>query len=297
MENVSTRPEHALTKLMSAKQKDGLSSQSVPYSYRNGALPLAVSLCPSVTELCLHLHGITDSELRSVRLLENLRKLKLENERDAGTSRITFNDGLAPLLKDVGSSLKSLELEYLAPLSIHVEELVEYCPNLVRLTIDWCYCRTSTDINELAGRLIRKTCPAIWKHLRELNLSSRIDLLDSTDIMMPAEFLILILASSPALRELSIVACEFLNYDVLRRVFRCHSFSCLEVLKLQFCDIVTRGGINLFMNDGNNLKKFESDCARLSDQDLMELKFQAKQQNWDLQVVSLFEYYYTEEDF
>ncbi len=73
-------------------------------------VPLATSLCPFVTKICMYgIVDLTDSDLLCLRSLERLNVLEMSS---CGKSvGISFDGGLVPLFKAIGPQLKALDLE------------------------------------------------------------------------------------------------------------------------------------------------------------------------------------------
>jgi hypothetical protein len=70
--------------------------------YRSGDFRLTYSLCPSVTVLRIEeTGGFSDMDLVSLMALENLRELAIC--ADSHIRKITFDGGVTPLLKAIGT--------------------------------------------------------------------------------------------------------------------------------------------------------------------------------------------------
>ncbi len=261
-------------------------SFSISMSCTNGCLRLAGSLCPFVTHVNIrNLAGVTDSELLGLRVLERLTDLQISNivRNVPNACLITYDGGLAPLLKAVGASLKTLTLVYL-PIFICLSSVIEYCPNLNCLNL--C-CRYSTSDNGSEEEVYRPAIKRaktvfVWNDLKQLRISNII----YHNRFHEAPLEELLLSSSPDLEELVFFSCDNLSDDVLRHVFQFRSFNSLERLEFWNCDYVSKVGIDFFMNGENNLKKLGiMNCQSVSVEAIVHWKAQAKMRNWDLEVI------------
>jgi hypothetical protein len=112
--------------------------------YSSGQLGLVVRYCPSLFSLTISVkEGLKDIDLFCLTSLKNLQILKFPcsgeedeeyDEDEEDNDEITFDLGLVPVLKVIGSSLQVLGLSYFE--FVDIWTLVKFCPNLISLTFD-----------------------------------------------------------------------------------------------------------------------------------------------------------------
>ncbi len=252
------------------------------------AVRLATSFCPFLNRLSIdHLHGITDSDLLSLTTLERLSILNITcllprdfaspAPRDYGS--LTFDRGLALVLKAIGPSLKQLELEELF-MSICLESILEYCPNLEILSISDC----SYDDEESSRPSKRAKTQFAWPNLKKLQLTESSS--STIGYELPPESLLLALTSAPNLEELEIYNCETLDDDILHEAFQIHSFTKLSSLTLCKCKAVTKSGVDLFIQNGNALREASiRRCESLSVEDFRYWLAESEKNDWNFEMV------------
>ena len=96
--------------------------------------------------------------------------------------------------------------------------------------------------------------------------------------------ILVILLSSPLLKEIDMYNCETLTDDVMLAVAKVNNFKQLEELSFVNCRFVTEKSIGLFMHDDNALKKIYIYGKKISKRDEQRWKNQAIQKNWDLTI-------------
>ena len=259
---------------------------SVFYSpYRSGSLRLAVALCPLITEVNIVLcDGLTDVELlQGLLTLKELRKLgiivgiSLETE-----SLITFDGGVRPLLEGLGSSLTSLKLSGLDAINTGV--IVEHCPNLRLLRIAYNKSYLSTERPFSTKRI--KTEKPMLKKLEILTIVDNFFPNVELFVTISPEDLLLLLSSSPSLKQLSISNCQSLTDALLLDAIKIHGFQKLESIYLSDCPNVSKRGIDLFMNDGSVVSSiWLFSMPLLCQQNVDEWKAKAISNNWQLFLV------------
>lgn len=264
--------------------------------YKSGDFRLVSTLCPSVTILRIEeTDGFSDIDLVSLMTLNSLRDLEIYAESSIERkqhikSKITFEGGVAPLLKTIGSQLKKLELCNLS--SVNIQTIMEFCPNLVSLRLVDNISYNNTICLEVQKSVISKQSKEtpIFQKLKTLRIEIlQLRHLISTrrhlhDHYIPREMLVCLL-SSPLLREIVILDCDMLTDCVLFAVGK-HHFKKLEKLCLQNCDFVTKKGIDFLMQDGNPLKEIDlTDCMQVSSAENRQYWIdKAKKNNWELSI-------------
>jgi hypothetical protein len=207
--------------------------------YLSNSLCLALSLCNSVNLVLIHLtKGLKDSDLLCLMSLKVLRKLKIfkSNIWVPNDTEITFDGGVAPLLKVFGRSLETLALECLD--LIRISTIIDFCPNLKFLGI-----RDVTGSLENERHLFQsEKKPPVFKELKQLFC-----ILD-----VPVDILLFLL-SSPSLEHIGISCCDVLTDEILLETIKCqHRLNNLKKFELDKCDSVTKRGIDALLRSGCN---------------------------------------------
>ena len=106
---------------------------SIPFT--SGNSELVASLCLSVTSVKIELiKGLTESEKLGLPSLRNVNELEIDGN-DVNSTVLTFEgDGVVPLLKGFGSSLKELYLSVLK--DVNIRAIIEFCPKLQSLWLE-----------------------------------------------------------------------------------------------------------------------------------------------------------------
>jgi hypothetical protein len=115
--------------------------------YTSGQLGSVVRYCPSLVDIYIEIKtGLTDTDLFCLKSLKNLHSLKfIRHQSGSNRKEITFDKGLAPVLKVIGNSLKVLYLVYFE--FIDIWTVVKFCPNLMSLTFD-NHCQSLSALSE-----------------------------------------------------------------------------------------------------------------------------------------------------
>lgn len=266
-QNASVCAKYALTELA----VEGNSNDPLLSGYKNGHLWRAASLCPFVTHLEIDISlGVTDSDLLGLVVVEGLSHLKLVDNCSYEESNedccITFDFGLAPLLKARGSSLKSLELARFRPsVRVRLGIITECCRNLTRLVLDTIY----------LTRIPTKS-KTEWNQLELLKL------VDANGCYLPHHIEELLQLSPHTLKKLMFHYSDYVDDELLHQVFQFNSFNNLEELVFEFCSSVTKDGIDLFLTGENSLNCLSVyDCELVSEEDIENWVDKAEKNNWD----------------
>jgi hypothetical protein len=242
------------------------------------SLNMIVSICPCVMQVkIMTVEGLKDGDLQSLLFLERLSELEISGSNE-NECRVTFKNGIAPVLKGIGTSLKTLSLSHLGDINIQV--IIEHCSSLRSLTLEFnhSYVRTSWT-NEDEKRI--KLEPQ--GQLEKLRLSTV-----STNVFfsspIPSENLFSLL-STPSLKNISIHDCITLTDKVFRKAAKLHNFRNLVYLELCDCHSVTDTVIELLMNDDNVLKEIVLlSCKRLTQCSVDYWRDVVKANNWLLSI-------------
>jgi hypothetical protein len=182
---------------------------------------------------------------------------------------ITFDMGIAPVLKVVGNSLKVLHLPHF---EVDIWTIVKFCPNLNSLIFQK-HCESlsalfTTEVIQLRkekGRVIFENLQFI---LCGYNLSN--------DILFA-------LLSCPLLEEVDISYCNALTDDFLQEAMKNGILKNLQVLRLIRCNLVTKQGLDLLINDDNPLAKVNFWCCeKVTLHNVYDWYTIARRNNWEL---------------
>ncbi len=242
--------------------------------YISNSLHLALSLCHSVNLVLIHVtKGLKDSDLLCLMSLKVLRKLKIfkSNLWVPNDTEITFDGGVAPLLKVFGRSLETLALECLD--LIRISTIIDLCPNLNFLGI-----RDVTGSLENERHLFQsEKKPPVFKELKQLFC-----ILD-----VPVDILLFLL-SSPSLEHIGISCCDVLTDEILLETVKCqHRFNNLKKFELDKCDSVTKRGIDaLLLRSGcNPLEVIDIyRCKNIVDQNYADWNSLIVRKNWNCKI-------------
>ncbi len=197
---------------------------------------------------------------------------------------ITFDGGLAPLLQARGNSLNSLELEYLPEsVAVCLGTVAECCRNL-KLLVFSHICLAPVRLEEVEWTNSRPSKRT--KSNFVLNFLEELKLVDHRDCRYRSHHLKeLLFLTPPTLKKLTFVNCDSLDDDTLREVFHSRSFKNLETLDVSCCKLITKDGINLYLDGENSLNYLRVwNCNLVSREDIENWKDQAEKNNWDLLV-------------
>ena len=247
---------------------------SIAFPYKIGSLKLVASLCSfTVTKLDLILQrGITDTELLGLLALEKIRELAICSETNV-SEEITFDGGVVPILSAFGNSLKCLKIAHLKT-KIDIGAIIEHCTQLPTLYLYWNESFKKRPENERPFNVKRFKVGSreILPNLEFFYLCNAPDL-EPDDC--PTYYLTPLLLS-PKLREFTITTTLL---HVVNQNQLCH----LEELTIQFCDQVTKKGIEVFLKNRNALKYiYLGNCKLLTKQVFDELESLIKEKNWEL---------------
>ena len=286
--NFPGRPSYSLSYLFVPKLS----------TYESASLELAISLCPLLIQVGINLeNGFTSKDifcLTSLKMLRGLLFMKKES-LCSEPCRMTFDSGVAPVLKEIGCSLEYLEISICNAYEFMgnniIPTIIEFCPNLISLVMENSYRipgrrRRSSFINLTGNR------PARVK--RGNNLGGRQILTELKYLYLgwtPYNFPIpsndlLSLLSSPSLVDVRILSCRHLTDDVLLQAFKFHGFQNLTCLDLSLCYNFTSKGIDVFLVDGNYLSRlYLCGCFKIFKQDILDWLKVVKEKNWDLEII------------
>jgi hypothetical protein len=241
--------------------------------YISNSICFALSLCHSVNHVLIHVtKGLKDSDLLCLMSLKVLRKLKIfkSNFWVPNDTEITFDGGVAPLLKVFGRSLETLALECFD--LIRISAIIDFCPNLNFLCI-----RDVTGSLENERHLFQsEKKPPVFKELKQLFC-----ILD-----VPVDILLFLL-SSPSLEHIGISCCDVLTDEILLETIKCqHRLNNLKKFELDKCDSVTKLGIDaLLRSDFNPLEVIDIyRCKNIVDQNYADWKSLIGNKNWNCEV-------------
>lgn len=251
---------------------------STPYT--SGSLGAAVFLCPSLIKVrIVTQEGLQDSDLLALLALERLCELSIGGGE---VCEITFDEGVAPLLQGIGSTLASLTLAELP--CVNVRTVVEFCPNVrfLFLLMNHAYSTVALEERRQPFSLKPIKNEPTLKALESLHLVCLPNTWVSSAI--PPESLPW-LFSSPALLHVYVKGCVTLTDDVFRKANLLHNFKNLEHIELEECNSVTKEGIEVLMNVANPLKVVKLwKCQSLARKTVEDWNKRAKKKKWEVSI-------------
>jgi hypothetical protein len=245
--------------------------------YRKGNFGLVVGCCPGLLDLTIVVKkGLTDSDLFCLTNLKNFRLLRILGLKpilgDLNRSRgdeITFDMGIAPVLKVVGNSLKVLDLLHF---EVDIWTIVKYCPNLTSLIFEkHCESLSALSENEVI-QLRNEKGRVIFGDLKILECGFNL----SNDILFA-------LLSCPLLEEVEISDCDALTDDFLQEAMKNGILKNLQVVYLIRCNLVTKQGLDALLINGNRLAEIIcSFCEKVTLRNVYDWYKIARRNNWEL---------------
>ncbi len=254
--------------------------------YVNGSLGLAASLCYlTVVKVDINIvEELTDTDLLGLSVLKRLEELVIRSVVHRNRCPITFDGGIAPLLKAVGDSLKELRLDELK-ICVNIRTIAEFCPDLRFLslfrnssyTLAW-----PEEAQPVKMRSAFQKMETIHLFGEEHFLWHHREFVDPFEII--SSEILLLLLSSPVLKDVSISSCINLSDDILRKSADLHGFYHLEQLKLMgnTTALTNKGIDDVFLKENNPLKRiFLVDCDFLENEHFEKWRKIIDEKNWD----------------
>jgi hypothetical protein len=239
--------------------------------YTSGQLGSVVRYCPSLVDIYIQVKtGLTDTDLFCLTSLKNVQKLKFIRHQSSNGKEITFDKGLAPVLKVIGNSLKVLYLVYFE--FIDIWTVVKFCPNLMSLTFDnHCQSLSALSENEII-QLRHEKGRGYFQDLKILGCGFNL----SNDILFG-------LLSCPLVENIYIAFCDALTDDLLREVVANGFLKNLQIVCLESCHSLTKQGLDELLMKDNLLREitflFSEKLTKNNVHDWHEI---AKNKNWEL---------------
>ena len=202
--------------------------------------------------------------------MKNLQKLKIYSDKNSDEAEITFNKGLAPVLKVIGSSLKVLDLSYFE--FVDIWTIAKFCPNLIFLNFKReCLSLSVLSENEII-QLRNEKGRVIFKELKVLVCGFNL----TKDILFD-------LLSCPSLENVYIGFCNALTDDFLEDAISRNIFNNLKILRFASCNFVTKQGLDGLVKSDNNIEQMGFFfCDKITRAHFDEwLKF-ARHKNWQV---------------
>ncbi|XP_072027271.1 uncharacterized protein [Amphiura filiformis] len=240
----------------------------------NAMLFLLPLLCPHITHVDLRLTtGFDDMGLRQLSSLMKLRELELCCQHN-GSSNITFDGGVIPLLSKRGDRIEKLGLHDVDDTDLLL--VCNMCPNLRGLNIFMMHEDAHFSSSSPSHHHAR-LCPG----LQDLNIWSK-----HGDLTLTPSSITHILSCSTELRELNLIRTDTLTDYVLLEVMQRNPFRKLENLSLHECNAVSGEVLTQFLfNEANNLHKVKlMHCRDTTRRDFAMWKNMAEEQHYDLTI-------------
>jgi hypothetical protein len=238
--------------------------------YRKGNFGLVVGCCPGLLDLTIVVKkGLTDSDLFCLTNLKILRMLNITGLKRSRGDAITFDMGIAPVLKVVGNSLKVLHLPHF---EVDIWTIVKYCPNLNSLIFQK-HCESLSALSESEVIQLRnEKGRVIFEDLQFILCGYNL----SNDILFA-------LLSCPSLEKVVISDCNALTDEFLQEAMKNGILKNLQVLYLIRCNLVTKQGLDLLINDDNPLAKVNFWCCeKVTLHNVYDWYTIARRNNWEL---------------
>ncbi|XP_071792992.1 uncharacterized protein [Asterias amurensis] len=234
IESLINSPECYKYKLRSLQCQDFI-------SVSNEMLRAIPTICPQVTQLDLRFAGGFDnSGLCHLAKMHNLKDLQLCCEE---SEDITFEDGVMPVLIEIGPDLKVLSLQDISGLDPVV--ICQLCPNLQKLFL--LMMKNGKVFNTLGD--INNNHPAMTE-LVELDFWCR-----NGDNSLSEEALCFILSRSINVESIGLIRVDSFTTNVLQTILRHNKFTCLKRLSLHECHCMTEDGLSdLLLSSYNQLQ-------------------------------------------
>ena len=243
-------------------------------TYRSGDIELMIKYFPSLSDLTfLVKKGLTDTDLSCLTNLKNLQILKFftDPNSDEDEISITFDRGLAPVFKVIGSTIINLELDHFE--FVDIWTLVKFCPNLISLNFEnQCQSLSALSENEII-QLRNEKGRGIFKDLKFLGCGFNI----SKDILFD-------LLSCPSLESVQLTHCDALTEEFLKEAISYDLFNKnLKCLKLNSCEFVTKEVLDELAMSDNNLEEISIYfCDKVTKDHVKDWHTFARHQNWEL---------------
>lgn len=245
--------------------------------YMKGNLSEAVSLCPSLSKVEIKTpDSFRDRDLLDLLPVEKLCDLTISGTR---TSQISFDGGVAPLLRksSIGNSLKSLSLCNFSKVNVRI--ITEHCPNLRFLTLDK---------NERFMELYNADERLAYQRNNQLAVAApqKLKKLETLKICScNCASNLLLLLSSPSLVSVTLENCYALTDDVLQKATDLDTFQSLEHFEVISNYRITFRGIDALMRENNPLKVIKlKDCTNVTDTNIEDWKELIRDENWQLSI-------------
>jgi hypothetical protein len=241
--------------------------------YRSGDIESVIKYCPSLCDLTFLVKmGLTDADLSSLTNLKNLQILNFYTDpnSDENEISITFDRGLAPVFKVIGSTITVLELAHFE--FVDIWTLVKFCPNLISLNFEnQCQSLSALSENEII-QLRNEKGRGIFKDLRTLGCGFNL----SNDILFD-------LLSCPSLELVHFIQCDALTEEFLKEAISYDLFKNLKCLKLDSCEFVTKEVLDELVMSDNNLEQISIYfCDKVTRDHVKDWHTFACHQNWKL---------------
>ena len=239
--------------------------------FKSSNFELVMKFCPSLLDITISVHKeLTDTDLFCLTNVKNLQKLKIYSDKNSDEDEITFDKGLAPVLKVIGISLKVLDITYFK--FVDIWTIAKFCPNLVSLNFrSQCLSSIALSENEII-QLRNEKGRVIFKELKVLVCGFNL----TKDILFD-------LLSCPSLENVYIGFCNALTDDFLEEAISRNIFNNLKILRFVSCNFVTKQGLDGLVKSDNDFEQMGFFfCDKITRAHFDEwLKF-ARHKNWQV---------------
>ena len=216
--------------------------------------------------------------------LKKLRKFEIFKSRFwvPNKTKVTFDGGVAPLLKVFGKSLETLVLKGLD--LVRISTIIDFCPNLIVLHIS-----DVTGYLENERNLFQvEKHPPVFQQLKLL-------ICVSTGILQMPVDVLLFLLSSPKLEHIALFSVYAFSDEVLMETVKCHQLKNLRQLDLSQCNSLTKHGIKKFLRKSRyvplEIISFYC-CKNIGLESYSDLLSLIAKKNWNLKISRDFYVFY-----
>ncbi len=271
--------EMCIAKVMSSDKVGQYQMRSLvaeDFSYiPNAMLFLLPLLCPHITHIDLRLTtGFDDVGLKQLTHLMKLRELDLCCQHN-GSSNITFDGGVMPLLSKRGDNIVKLGLHDIDDTDLLL--VCKLCPNLHGLNIFMMH----EDAHFTSSLPSHHTVTTLCPYLQDLSIWSK-----HGDLTLTPSTLIQVLSCCVELRELNLIRTDTLTDYVLLEVMQRNPFAKLKNLSLHECNAISGEVMTQFLfNESNGLQNVKlMHCRDTTRRDFAMWKNMVEEQYYDLKV-------------
>ncbi|KAL4231641.1 hypothetical protein ACF0H5_009220 [Mactra antiquata] len=236
------------------------------------SITLACQLCEQATEARLYC-DINNNAVLSVKTLKNLTKLGIGNSH---TQILTFENGVLPVLREIGHQLEELTLA-----DVNDFDLVaigNYCRNLQSLSL----LVSEDNENQLPSvtNMFVDGHHVIFSKLKRLEIHFP---MSETNLQRNA--FVILLKNAKTLTKVTLQYVSWLTTDIFQEVLEENPLIMLREMKLVYCDVIEGEAIKRLVFESNDLHTLNLfKCRNISRQDFEQMNKYVKKNNLNLSI-------------